>query len=289
MRDTQNAPGSRIRGWGALLVVAAFAHASCALAQIYKCTDADGRTAFSDKPCATPPGAAGSAATGKAGVKQGVLRQPKPAAANTSADAISAMCAKYEGSKATDSMIQSLPEMQRETVIAALRGVIAGMARDPGAQESLKRVTLHIDATRNAIICVPRQRAQPPGAPPITTYTADRIEPNGRMETLQPGAQPLVYNDANEPTTVAARCSSLVVSCVRSKTPGRSIDECFEKAPVCPGGRLDPALSCCPQACKDAYNRERSRGTDAETATVKVIFGDDAGAASCVPGMPKRG
>jgi hypothetical protein len=289
MRDTQNAPGSRIRGWGALLVVAGFAHASCALAQIYKCTDAGGRTAFSDKPCATPPGAAGSAATGKVGVKQEVLRQPKPAAANTSADATSAMCAKYEGSKATDSMIQSLPEMQRETVIAALRSVIAGMARDPGAQENLKRVTLHIDATRNAIICVPRQRAQPPGAPPITTYTAHRIEPNGRMETLQPGAQPLVYNDANEPTTVAARCSRLVVSCVRSKTPGRSIDECFEKAPACPGGRLDPALSCCPQACKDAYNRERSRGTDAETATVKVIFGDDAGAASCVPGMPERG
>jgi len=289
MRDTQNAPGSRIRGWGALLVVAGFAHASCALAQIYKCTDADGRTAFSDKPCATPSGAAGSAATGKVGVKQEVLRQPKPAAANTSADATSAMCAKYEGSKATDSMIQALPEMQRKTVIAALRGVIAGMARDAGAQENLKRVTLHIDATRNAIICVPRQRAQPPGAPPITTYTAHRIEPNGRMETLQPGAQPLVYNDANEPMTVAARCSSLVVSCVRSKTAGRSIDECFEKAPVCPGGRLDPALSCCPRACKDAYNRERSRGTDAETATVKVIFGDDAGAASCVPGMPERG
>jgi len=288
MRNTQNAPGSRIRGWGALLVVAGFAHASCALAQIYKCTDADGRTAFSDKPCATAPGAAGSAATGKAGVKQEVLRQPKPVAANTSADATSAMCAKYEGSKATDSMIQALPEMQRKTVIAALRGVIAGMARDAGAQENLKRVTLHIDATRNAIICVPRQRAQPPGAPPITTYTAHRIEPNGRMETLQPGAQPLVYNDANEPMTVAARCSSLVVSCVRSKTAGRSIDECFEKAPVCPGGRLDPALSCCPRACKDAYNRERSRGTDAETATIKVLFGEDAGAASCVPGMPKR-
>jgi hypothetical protein len=200
------------------------------------------------------------------------------------------MCAQYEGSKATDSMIQSLPDKQREAVIAALRGVVAGMARDPGAQENLKRVTLHIDATRNAIICVPRQRAQPPGAPPITTYTAHRIEPNGRMETQQPGTQPLVYNDANEPVTAASRCSSLVVSCVRSKPPGRSsIDECFEKAAVCPGGRLDPALSCCPQACKDAYSRERARGTEAETAILKVIFGDEAGAVSCVPGMPKKG
>jgi hypothetical protein len=269
-----------LTGWGALLVVAGFAHASCALAQIYKCTDADGRTAFSDKPCATTPGAAGSAATGKAGVKQEVLRQPTPAAAKTSADATSAMCAKYEGSTATDSMIQSLPEMQRKVVIGALRGVIAGGARS---------LTLHIDASRNAVICVPRQRAQPPGAPPITTYTAHRIEPNGRMETLQPGEQPLVYNDANEPLTKAARCSSLVVSCVRSQAPGHSIDECFGKAPVCPSGRLDPALSCCPQVCKDAYRRERSRGTDAETAITKVIFGDDAGAASCVPGMPRRG
>ena len=289
MRDTQNAPGSRIWGWGALLVVAAFAHASCALAQVYKCTGADGRTAYLDKPCATPPGAAGSSSTGMTGVKQEVLRQPEPAAANISADATSAMCAKYEGSKATEPMIQSLPEMQRGVVIAALRGVIAGMARDPGAQENLKRVSLHMDATRNAIICVPQRRAQPPGAPPVTTYTAHRIEPNGRMETQQPGAPPLVYNDANEPMTVASRCSSLVVSCVRSKTAGPSIDECFEKAPVCPSGRLDPALSCCPQACKDAYSRERSRGTDATTATVKVIFGDYAGAASCVPGMPKKG
>jgi hypothetical protein len=281
-RDTQNAPRSRIRGWGVLLLVAGLAHASCALAQIYKCTDANGRTAFSDKPCAT-------AAAGKAGVKQEVLSQPTPAAADTSADATSAMCAKYEGSQATDSLIQSLPEMQRQTVIGALRGIIAGMGRAPGAQQNLRRVSLHIDASRNAIICVPRQRAQSPGAPPTTIYVAHRIEPNGRMESLQPGAQPLVYNDANEPTTAAARCSKLVVSCVRSKTPGSSIDECFAKAPVCPGGRLDPALSCCPQACKDAYNRERSRGTDAETATVKVIFGDDAGAASCVPGMPKSG
>ena len=222
-------------------------------------------------------------------MKQEVLRQPKSSAGSTSADAISAMCAKNEGSKATDELIQSLPEKQRETVKAALRGVIAGMARDPAAQETLRRVTLTVDASRTAVICVPIRRTQPPGAPPAFTYTAHRIEPNGRMETLQPGAQPLVYNDANEPMTVAARCSSLVVSCVRSKTAGRSIDECFEKAPVCPSGRLDPALSCCPQACKDAYSRERSRGTDAETATVKVIFGDDAGAASCVPGMPKRG
>ena len=178
--------------------------------------------------------------------------------------------------------------MQQQTVIATLRGVIAGMARDPGAQENLKYVTLRIDTAGNAIICVPRQRGQPPGAPPVTAYTAHRIEPNGRMETLQPGAQPLVYNDANEPVTVAARCSSLVVSCVRSKASGRSIDQCFEKAPLCPSGRLDPALSCCPQACKDAYSRERARGTDAETAVIKVIFGDDAGAAFCVPGMPKR-
>jgi len=289
MRHTQNAPGSRIRGWVALLVVAGLAHASCALAQIYKCTDADGRKSFADQPCATPPGAAGSAAAGKAGVKQEVLREQEPAAAITSADATSAMCAPYESSKATDAMVQSLPAMQREAVIGALRGVISGMARDPRAQESLRRMSLHLDASRNAIICVPHQRVQPPGASPTTTYTAFRIEPNGRMETLQPGAQPLVYNDANEPTTMAARCSKLVLSCVRSNAPGGSIiDECFAKASECPGGRLDPALSCCPQACKDAYQRERSRGTDAETAVIKVLFGDYSGAVSCVPGMPKR-
>jgi hypothetical protein len=259
-------------------VAAGLAQAPGALAQIYKCTDADGRTAFSDKPCATAPGAAGSAATG--GAKQETLRQPKPAPGSTSADATSAMCAKHDGSKATDAMIQSLPEKQRQMVISALRGVVAGGARS---------LSLHIDASKNAIVCVPRQRGQ--GAPPApTTYVVHRIEPNGRMETLQPGAAPLVYNDANEPMTVAARCAGMITSCVRSKpTPGASLDDCFEKQPVCPAGRLDPAASCCPQACKDAYRRERSRGTDAETATIKVMFGDDAGAVSCVPGMPKRG
>ena len=287
-KDRRNAPRIRIPGWVALLAVAGFAHATCALAQIYKCTDADGRTTFSDKPCATPPSSAGAGA-GKDGVKQEVLRQPKPSAP-TSADAISAMCTKSEGSKPTDELIKSLPERQRETVIGTLRGVIAAVARDSGGQETLRRVTLSIDASRNAIICVPWKRAQRPGAPPAFTYTAHRIEPNGRMESLQAGEQPLVSNDANEPATAASRCSSLVMSCVRSqaKTPA-SIDPCFEKAPVCPGGRLDPAANCCPQACKDAYRRERATGADPESALIKVLFGDDAGSASCIPGMPRRG
>jgi len=276
-----------------VLAVAGFAQASCALAQIYKCTGADGRTAFSDKPCATPPsGAAASAGAGKDGVKQEVMRQPKPSAGSTSADAISAMCTKNEGSKATDELIKSLPEAQQKMVTSVLRGVIGGLARDPAAQETLKHVTLTIDASRTAVICVPRPRTQQPGTPGQTTntYTAFKVEPNGRMETLQPGTQPLVSNDANEPTSMAARCAGLVTSCVRSKpSPGRPLDECFEQAPVCPAGRLDPTATCCPQVCKDAYRRERARGTDGETATIKVIFGDDAGAASCIPGMPRRG
>ena len=289
MKVLHNAPDIRIRAWVVVLAVAGFAQASCALAQIYKCTDADGRTAFSDKPCATPP-LGGAASAGKDGVKQEVLRQPKSSTGSTSADAISAMCAKNEGSKPTDELIKSLPEKQRETVISALRGVTAGMARDPAAQETLRRVTLTIDASRTALICVPIRRTQPPGAPPAFTYTAYRIEPNGRTEALRPGTQPMVTNDANEPVTMAARCAKLVTSCVRSKPrPGYSIDECFDKAPVCPAGRLDPAATCCPQVCKDAYRRERAGGTDAETATIKVIYGDDAGAASCVPGMPRRG
>ncbi len=289
MKDLPNAPDIRIRGWIVVLAVAGFAQASCALAQIYKCTDAGGRTAFSDKPCATPP-PGGAASAGRNGVKQEVLRQSKSSTVSTSADAISAMCAKNEGSKPTDELIKSLPEKQRETVISALRGVTAGMARDPAAQETLRRVTLTIDASRTAVICVPIRRTQPPGAPPAFTYTAHRIEPNGRMETLQPGTQPLVSNDANESTTMAARCASLVTSCVRSMpSPGRSIDDCFNQATACPAGRLDPTATCCPQACKDSYRRERARGIDAETATIKVIFGDDAGAASCVPGMPRRG
>jgi len=283
-------PGVRNRVGVALL---ALATVSCAFAQgtIYKCTDAEGRTAFSDKPCAVSrPGAAGSAAAGKDDVTQEGLRQPRASADRTSADSIAAMCAKSEGSKVTDEVIKSLPEAQRVVVMQALRGIVAGAARDASQQANLKRLSLRIDESRTAIICMPRQRMQPSGGR-VETYNAFLVEPNGRMVILQPAAEPLVYNDANEPTTMAARCSSLVTSCVRS-TGRRSldaIDECFANTPVCPGGRLDPAARCCPQACKDAYRRERANGTDAESATIKVLFGDDAGAASCIPGMPGRG
>lgn len=273
----------RIRGWVALLAVAGLVHGSSALAQIYKCTDADGRRSFSDKPCATED-------AGKDGVKQEVLRQPS-LSPPTSADSISAMCAKYEGTKGADELIKSLPERQREAVVAVLRGLVtsAGVARDRAQQANLQRVTLHVDASRTAIICMPQQRTQPSGGR-IDTYTAFRVEPNGRTVTLQPGAQPLVENDANEPATMAGRCSLLITMCARSQPKAAaSIDPCFEKMPACPAGRLDPAANCCPQACKDAYRRERARGTDPESAMIKVIFGDKSGAVSCIPGMPRKG
>ena len=276
----------RVRGRVALVVIAGLAHASCALAQMYKCTDASGRTAFSDIPCA-----AGSAGTGKDSVRQEVVRQPKPSADHPSADSIAAMCAKPEGSKPADEVINSLPGAQREAVVAVLRGLVAGagVARDRAQQANLQRVTLRVDASRTAIVCMPQQLVQPSGGR-IDTYTAFRVEPNGRVVGLQPSAEPRVYNDANEPATAASRCSSLVHLCVRSqpKTPA-SIDPCFEKTPVCPGGRLDPAANCCPQACKDAYRRERAAGTDPISAVTKVLFGDEAGAVSCIPGMPRRG
>jgi hypothetical protein len=295
MRDLRNTPSIRIRGWIALLAVAGCANVSGALAQgstIYKCTDAEGRMAFSDKPCGTlPSGAAGSASDG---VKQETLRQPRTSTSTVSADAIVAMCTKPLGSAPSDEVIQSLPQAQREAVTSVLRGLVAsaGVSRDAAQQARLKFVTLRLDDSRTAIICMPQRHAQQPGAKgPTTIFTAFKVEPNGRTETLQPSRPPLVANDANEATTMAARCSSLVTSCVRS-TGRRSldaIDECFANTPVCPGGQLDPAATCCPQVCKDTYRRERAAGTDAETAAIKVLFGDDAGSASCIPGMPRRG
>ena len=230
------------------------------------------------------PGAAAGAADERNDSRQAV-RQP---AATAGADANAAMCTQHQGSPVTDAMIQSLPAKQREAVTAALRGVFTGLARDSGTRGALQRVTLHVDGARNAVICVPLPRAPSPGTTPATAYVVHRIEPSGRMETLQPGAPPLVYNDANEPHTVAARCAGLITACVRASR-SNTLDACFAQQPACPAGRLDPAASCCPQACKDAYRRERARGTEAETATIRVIFGDDAGAASCIPGMPARG
>lgn len=192
-------------------------------------------------------------------------------------DAASAMCAKQQEAKPTDALIQALPAAQRQAVAAALRGLMTGLARDPAGRERANRVTLQVDASRNAILCVPRPQAG--------TYVAHRIEPNGRMEILQAGEPPLVFNDANEPQTVMARCSGLVTSCVRSGKPGPSLDDCVAKQPACPAGRVDPALECCPQACKDAYRRERAGGGEPMDAFLKVLFGNGTGAASCVPGM----
>src|SRR6185436_19793538 len=115
-------------------------------------------------------------------------------------------------------------------VTSVLRGVIGGMARDPAAQEALRRITLTIDASRTAVICVPRRSAQQPGAAgPTASYIAFKVEPNGRTETLQPSQPPLVSNDANEPVTMAGRCSRLITSCFRSKprgSPPGELDGC---------------------------------------------------------------
>ena len=192
-------------------------------------------------------------------------------------DPASAMCAKQQGAKPSDALVQSLPEAQRQAVVAALRGLMMGLARDPQGRELANRVTLQLDASRNAILCMPRPQAG--------TYVAHRIEPNGRMEILQAGEAPLVFNDANEPQTVVARCSELVTSCVRSARPGPSLDECVARQPACPAGRVDPALACCPQACKEAYRRERAGGGEPTDAFLKVLFGDGAGGTSCVPGF----
>ena len=192
-------------------------------------------------------------------------------------DEASALCLQQEGAKPSDALLQSLPEAQRQAVAAALRGLMMGLARDPAGRELANRVTLKVDASRNAILCLPRPQAG--------TYVAHRIEPNGRMEILQAGEAPLVFNDANEPQTVVTRCSELVTSCVRSARPGPSLDECVAKQPPCPAGRLDPALACCPQACKDAFRRERAAGGEPVSAFLKVLFGNGEGAASCVPGF----
>lgn len=272
----------RWRGAAWLLLMASLAGpAAPAAAQgstLYKCTTAAGTAIYSDRPCAAEaasPASAGGADPADAVVAQEILhpRADRASAELPGAAAIARRCAVPSGTPmALDAALETLPARQRQSLSSTLQGMaLAGMKRN-----ELEASSLHLDADRTLVWCLPDERG----------LRAFLFEPNGRVVGLTRSGRVKVRNDANDPVTLTDRCSTLVNLCFAPGEPGRSYDHCFAAATACPDGRLDPGASCCPQTCKDAYRRERAAGVDPLTASTRVLYGDGDPGSTCAAGRP---
>lgn len=244
---------------------------------LYKCTTAAGALIYSDRPCANDESASASDRQSRpaAVVEQQVLRLPEAAASGSglpSAQSIRRRCEAPVGtSLSLDAALRDLPERQQQAFEATLRGVaLSGISR-----EDMQASTLHLDARHTLVWCLPKVD-QP--------FAAWLVESNGRIVELHRSGKVEAHNDANDPITLANRCSDVVTTCFEPGKPGHSLDQCFASAAACPAGRLDPGASCCPQTCKDAYQRKRAAGVDPLTASSRVLYGDDQGHGSCTAG-----
>lgn len=246
-------------------------------AAMYKCTTAAGAPIYSDRPCADDGSA--SAADGQerpaAVVEQQVLRLPDATASGSglpSAQSIRRRCEAPVGtSLSPDAAMHDLPERQQQAFEATLRGVaLSGLSR-----ADMQASTLHLDARQTLVWCLPKADRG---------FAAWLVESNGRIVELHRSGKVEAHNDANDPITLANRCSAVVTTCFEPGKSGHSLDQCFASAATCPAGRLDPGESCCPQSCKDTYQRERAAGVDPLTASSRVLFGDDQGHGSCTVG-----
>lgn len=267
-----------LRAAGMLLGVLLSALALAQRTTLYKCTTATGTLIYSDRACASDgssQAAPADANPAQAIVRQEIVHQRKldPAASDLpSAATITRRCEAPTGTSMTiDAALRVLPERQRTAFEGILRRlVLAGLKRP-----DLDTSTLHLDRRQTLVWCLPQGQR---------VFRAFLVEINGRMVELTRSGQVKSRNDANDPITLAGRCGDLLTTCFAPNEPGHSLDQCFADAPTCPAGSLDPAASCCPQACKDAYRRARDSGTDPLTASMKVLYGDRDHASTCVSG-----
>ena len=266
-----------LRAAGMLLGVLVPALALAQGTTLYKCTTATGTLIYSDRACAADGSAQAAPADAnpaQAIVRQEIVHQRKldPAASDfPSAATITRRCEAPTGTPMTiDAALRVLPERQRAAFEGMTRQLVLGGLKRPDLDAS----TLHLDARQTLVWCLPQGQR-------LRAYL---VESNGRIVELTRSGKVKSRNDANDPITLAGRCGDLVTTCFAPGVSGHSLDQCFAAAPACPAGSLDPAASCCPQACKDAYRRARDSGTDPLTASMKVLYGDRDNASTCVSG-----
>lgn len=266
--------------WGWLLsaCLAALAVPLLAGAQgttLYKCTTASGTLIYSDRPCA--PEASAQPASGRtnpatAVVGQEIVQQRglNPAISDVpDAAEITRRCTAPSGTPMTlkDAALETLPVRQRQSLSSTMQAMgLAGLKR-----ADVDASSLHLGGDQTLVWCLPHRQG----------LRAFLFERNGRIVAMTRSGRVKVRNDANDPITLTDRCSRLVSLCFAPGQPGRSYDQCFASAAACPAGRLDPAASCCPQTCKDAYQRERANGVDPITASTNVLYGNGDPGSTC--------
>ncbi len=247
---------------------------------LYKCTTSAGALIFSDRPCASDVEVAGGQQTeiqGQSAVRQELL--PMRGATGRRSDLPSAaklteQCASPIGRPfALDAALEAVSGRQREALKSVVTGIAYGRSRP-----DFRAIAVHLDASGTLSLCMP-PRATADGQKARSSYW---VESNGRIIELRPSGEVRSMNDANDAVTLAGRCSETVNACVEPGKPGHSLDACFAAATTCPGGALDPAAACCPQACKDAYRHERSAGTDPISASLRVLYGDGQNVPTCL-------
>jgi len=242
---------------------------------LYKCTTATGTLIYADRPCARDASSQpepGNASSPDAVVGQEIVDQRRLSSSPTdlpSAAQITRSCAAPSGTPMSldDAALEALPVRQRQSLSDTLQGLaLAGLKR-----ADVDASSLHLDARQTLVWCLPHPKG----------LRAFLFERNGRIVAMTRSGRVKVRNDANDPVTLTQRCSTLVNLCFAPGQPGRSYDQCFASAAACPTGRLDPAASCCPQTCKDAYQGERAAGVDPITASTNVLYGNGDPGSTC--------
>ena len=94
-----------------------------------------------------------------------------------------------------------------------------------------------------------------------------------------PGAMLSVDPSLRDPIYTLATCAALIAGCVSS---ARSLDACAVSAPLCATSTpWRESLPCCPSACRDRFEAERSTGTESLTAFRSIYFDHP----DCFPGV----
>lgn len=255
-------------GWPAGLrcllagIALALSGGPCVASGLYKCTTASGGVIYSDRPCGD------TGADGDSVVSQQSLEQPPGGTAAPDAATLTRRCTSPRGKPmAINDALESLPEAQR----LALMGIVKGMGLAGLKREGFDAIQSHLDAHGTLMLCQAAEGG----------WVAYQVEANGRVAMLSPSGRVRVYNDANDPITLASRCGDLVTACFQHGVAGHSLDQCFADAPVCPTGRLAADARCCPQACKDAYRQQRETGGDPLTTSTEVLFPREGPEQSC--------
>ncbi len=177
----------------------------------------------------------------------------------------------------------SMGRLRRTTWVLGLFSVLVGCASDPPKEEGSKAdgkansfpgydpppvAELVKTATKKA---PPKEEPEPyeprqVDVPPLEPLRTSVLPPTGTGKPLlfasHEGAL-IVDETLSDPITAAASCMQLVTTCIQPPTVknGRERDSCMKSARTCESNHpWDEAEACCSAACKDVYEKLRTKG-----------------------------